>query len=99
MDNGPSVFFLLGSVVAGQSVFVDRADGVRAEFIIDSVQEYSKDNFPTELVYGLKSYAGLALITCGGDFNLETGEYDSNIVVIGHLKKVLGSDALTAQDV
>ncbi len=85
-ENGPSIFFSLGSVQAGQSVFVDRADGIRAEFIIDSVEEYTKDKFPTELVYGLKNYAGLALITCGGDFNAESGEYDSNIVVLGHLK-------------
>jgi hypothetical protein len=48
---------------------------------VTSVQEYLKDHFPTEDVYGPVPDAELRLITCGGAYDYTTHHYLSNIVV------------------
>ena len=78
---GPGVFFRLGALRPGEQIEVTRADGTVARFRIDAVDQYSKDKFPTDQVYGPVSYAGLRLITCGGQFDYQTHHYRSNIVV------------------
>lgn len=84
--NGPSVFFSLGALRAGDQVLVDRADGSRAAFTINSVQEYAKSRFPTVQVYkGDPDQAGLRLITCGGPFDSTARSYLDNIVVYATL--------------
>jgi sortase (surface protein transpeptidase) len=83
IDNyaGPGVFFRLNTLTVGDKVYVKRADGTTVEFRVTSVQEYLKDHFPTEAVYGPTPDAELRLITCGGTFDPATGHYLSNIVV------------------
>jgi hypothetical protein len=87
--NGPSVFFRLGELRPGDRVSVTRADDSVATFIVDKVHRYSKDDFPTGLVYGDIDHAGLRIITCGGAFDDSTGHYLDNIVVFASLA---GSD-------
>jgi hypothetical protein len=82
---GPGVFFRLGALVPGNQVDVTRADGTLAIFRVDAVDEYSKDRFPAQQVYGPVSYAGLRVITCGGSFDYQTRHYLSNIVVYATL--------------
>ncbi len=79
--NGPGVFFRLDELRRGDEVYVRRADGTMVEFRVTAVQEYLKDKFPTEAVYGPTPDAELRLITCGGAFDYATGHYLSNIVV------------------
>lgn len=83
--DGPSVFFKLGAVRVGAQVKVDRADGSVAVFAVTGVRRFSKDNFPTKLVYGDSRQAGLRIITCGGPFDKSTGHYKDNIVVFAQL--------------
>ena len=75
------VFFRLNTLKAGDDVFVKRADGTTVEFRVTKVQQYLKDKFPTQNVYGPTPDAELRLITCGGIFDDATGHYLSNIVV------------------
>jgi hypothetical protein len=82
---GPSVFFNLGDLRPGDEVLVTRADGVVAVFTVDGVRRYSKDRFPTLLVYGDTDHAALRLITCGGPFDNAAGQYVDNIVVFASL--------------
>jgi len=79
--NGPGVFVRLDELKAGNDVFVRRSDGTTAEFRVTGVQEYLKDKFPTQAVYGPTPDAELRLITCGGAFDAATHHYLSNIVV------------------
>ncbi len=79
--SGPGVFFRLDELRRGNQVYVRRADGSMAEFRVTTVQEYLKDKFPTEAVYGPTPDAELRLITCGGAFDYATRHYLSNIVV------------------
>lgn len=78
---GPGVFFRLRELRKGDSVYVKRADGTMVKFSVTAVQQYPKDQFPTEAVYGPTPDAELRLITCGGTFDSTTGHYLSNIVV------------------
>ena len=82
---GPSVFFRLGELEPGDRVLVERADGSTARFTIDKVRRYSKDDFPTDLVYGDIDHAGLRILTCGGAFDESTGHYLDNVVVFASL--------------
>ncbi|MDN6747776.1 MAG: class F sortase [Brevibacterium sp.] len=83
--DGPAVFFDLGGLQHGDTLVVTREDGSTAKFSIDDVTDYGKDAFPDFKVYGNTSEPEIRLITCGGDFNEQTGHYEDNIVVTGHL--------------
>jgi LPXTG-site transpeptidase (sortase) family protein len=79
--HGPGIFFRLPELKKGDDVYVKRSDGTTAEFRVTEVQEYPKDHFPTDTVYGPTPDAELRLITCGGTFDSVTGHYLSNIIV------------------
>jgi sortase (surface protein transpeptidase) len=82
---GLSVFYYLKDLAKGDQIGVTLSDGITANFVVDGLQKASKDNFPTQEVYGKIGYPGLRLITCGGVFDSATGHYDSNIIVYAHL--------------
>lgn len=84
-SEGPAVFYRLGALEAGDTVSVTREDGTEAEFTIDDVTDYGKDSFPDYRVYGNTDGPEIRLITCGGEFDDDTGHYEDNIVVTGHL--------------
>ena len=92
-EDGPSVFYRLGSLRPGDTVRVTRADRSVAVFAVDSVQRFHKSAFPTQLVYGNTNHAALRLITCGGPFDRDTGSYSDNIVVMA---KLVSGDAARA---
>lgn len=83
---GPGVFTRLRSLQPGAEVRVRRADGSLAVFEVRQVQEYSKRDFPTDVVYGGSDEPTLRLITCGGAFDRRTRSYRSNVVVFAALK-------------
>lgn len=82
---GLSVFYYLKDLAKGDQIGVTLADGITANFVVDGLQKASKDDFPTQQVYGKIGYPGLRLITCGGTFDSATGHYDANIIVYAHL--------------
>ncbi|WP_233517940.1 class F sortase [Geodermatophilus marinus] len=84
-EGEPGAFYGLRELVPGDTVVIDRADGTVATFRVDRVEKYPKDDFPTEGVYGDIDHAGLRLITCGGSFDEDTGEYLDNVIVFAHL--------------
>jgi hypothetical protein len=89
LRTGPAVFYDLGRVRPGDTVRVTRQDHLVTVFTVDSVAEYPKNNFPTQLVYGATDTAQLRLITCGGAFDRSARSYVDNIVVFAHLTNVL----------
>lgn len=80
-ETAPSVFHRLRDVVPGDVVLIDRADGSVVRFVVDRVEQYSKEDFPTSDVYGPTPDAQLRLITCGGAFDRDTGGYGDNLIV------------------
>jgi len=83
--SGPAVFYRIGELTAGDEIDVTRADGKVAVFTADTVARFPKADFPTDKVYGDLKFAGIRLITCGGDFDTSTGHYLDNTIVFGHL--------------
>ena len=82
---GPAIFYRLGTLRAGDTAMVTRADHTVAVFRVDSVEKYAKASFPTLQVFGDTDHAALRLITCGGTFNPSQQSYEDNIVVYAHL--------------
>jgi hypothetical protein len=84
-SDGPSVFFRLGALKPGDLVNITLASHQVAEFKITGVRLYSKERFPTRIIYGNTDYAALRLITCGGSFDEQSHHYSSNIVAFASL--------------
>jgi hypothetical protein len=83
----PGVFYRLRDLNRGDEITVLRGDGTAAVFAVTRVEQFPKDAFPTETVYGDIDHAGLRLITCGGSFDPGERSYDDNIVVFGELDR------------
>ena len=86
---GPGVFFELRTLASGDRVYVGLSDRVTAEFTVNAVVMYSKQQFPAQRVYGSHGASALQLVTCGGVFDHQTGSYLSNIVVYTSLTAVI----------
>ncbi|MGF0117297.1 class F sortase [Promicromonospora sp. Marseille-Q5078] len=82
--NGESVFYHLSELEPGEKVHVDRKDGSTVTFVVDRVEAYDKDEFPTRTVYANTEGPELRLITCGGAWNPDIGHYEDNTVVYAH---------------
>ncbi|WP_026531496.1 class F sortase [Arthrobacter sp. H41] len=83
-DGGPGVFADLRKLKAGDTIDVLREDGTIATFTVDRGEQYAKDEFPTQKVYGNTEGSELRLITCDG-YDPDTGEFDDNYVVYAKL--------------
>ena len=77
---GPAAFTQVPQAEMGDEVIVTDADGVTHTFRVDHTVEVSKSDFPSQEVYGPTSEPSIALITCGGDFDSESG-YENNVIV------------------
>ncbi|MFG2208600.1 class F sortase [Streptomyces sp. NPDC048638] len=82
---GPAVFMLLGSLKKGSKIDITRTDGRVASFKVDSVETFSKSQFPNDQVYADTADAQLRVITCGGAYNKAAKDYEANVVVFAHL--------------
>lgn len=81
----PGVFSDLLDLSPGDEVTVEREDGTAGVFRVARVEQFPKDQFPTDVVYGDIDHAGLRLITCGGSFDRRAGHYRDNVVVFADL--------------
>jgi LPXTG-site transpeptidase (sortase) family protein len=83
--SGPAVFYQLRDLHEGDSVYIRQQDRHVLRFIVDSLQIYPKNVFPTLAVYGPTPEADLRLITCTGEFDWVHHNYLDNLVVSAHL--------------
>lgn len=79
--DGPAVFFELGNLAIGDPIHIDRADGTTISFVVERIEQHSKDNFPTNAVYGPTDDSVLRLVTCGGTFDRDARSYQDNVIV------------------
>jgi sortase (surface protein transpeptidase) len=78
---GPAVFFRLRQLRRGDEIKVARADGSSVRFVVQRIEQYPKDRFPTDEVYYPTLIPALRLVTCGGEFDATVGRYRSNVIV------------------
>jgi hypothetical protein len=83
--SGPAVFYRLRQLRPGDQITVVGAGGTTTRFVVDRLDQYPKDHFPTTRVYGATSGPALRLITCGGAFDARTRSYLNNLVVSASL--------------
>lgn len=83
--SGPAVFYRLRDLRPGAVALVRQRSGRTLTFVIDSVQVYPKNKFPSAAVYGPTALPELRLITCTGDFDWSAHSYVDNLVVTAHL--------------
>lgn len=84
-NGDPSVFFRLTELEPGDIVTVEQEDGEKVDFEITRLEQHAKDEFPTVAVYSNTESPELRLITCGGNFDADSGHFDDNIVVFAEL--------------
>ncbi|RDH77381.1 class F sortase [Mycolicibacterium moriokaense] len=84
----PGLFRDLYSLPPGSRVRVGRADGLTAVFQVDRVEQFDKDRFPSDLVYGSVDRPVLRMITCGGAFDSGRRSYRDNVVAFADLVRV-----------
>lgn len=82
---GPAVFHRLPGLEVGDTFSIEREDGSQPQFVVEKLEWYSQDDFPTKKVYGPIDHAGIRLITCAGDYDHGTLRYSHNLVVYGRL--------------
>jgi hypothetical protein len=86
-EQGPAVFYGLGSLKKGNRVEVLRKDQRTAVFEIYGIEVFEKDAFPGERVYNDKGIPEIRVITCGGGYSDRSG-YDGNVVVFARMVDV-----------
>ena len=79
--SGPGAFYRLDDVTRGDEIEVRRKDGTTVTFVAERTEQVSKDDFPTERVYGETRLPTLRLVTCGGSFDSGSGHYRDNLIV------------------
>jgi len=79
--HGVAVFQNLKNLKSGDIIEIIREDGSSVSFKVNSSQQFSQDDFPTDQVYGTLDYPGLRLITCSGAYSRLKGRYPDNLVV------------------
>jgi hypothetical protein len=82
---GPGVFWRLRDLVPEDRIVVRRADGSEVSFVVDRVEQWPKDRFPTDAVYREADGSELRVITCAGDFDPATRSYLDNLIVFAKL--------------
>jgi sortase (surface protein transpeptidase) len=79
------IFFRLRELRPGGQVLITRQDGITARFVVYQTEQVAKDDFPTDKVYGATARPELRLITCGGAFDRQSGNYRDNVIVFAVL--------------
>lgn len=82
---GPAVLYDLKDLTVGDSIFVERSDGITTRFIVETLDTLSQDTFPVEAVYENLDYAALRIITCAGTYLEQEMRYTHNLVVTARL--------------
>ena len=86
---GPAVFWDVRYLPEGDLITVVGEDGKNYEYAVQWTQSYMADQLTPEVIQkdivGDTDQETLTLITCGGDFNPDTGEYNQRWVVRANL--------------
>ena len=80
-DNSDGPFRNLYNLRIGATVLVQTAEGVELEYVVEASSLMKKVNLSVMDLIRDNSTQRLILVTCGGEFNPDARQYDSNIVL------------------
>jgi sortase (surface protein transpeptidase) len=83
--DGPAVLYGLDQLSVGDSIYVERSDGLVTRFVVETLDNKSQTDFPTEEVYENLDYAALKIITCSGTYLEDELRYTHNLIVTARL--------------
>lgn len=83
-DVGPSVFYNLKDLGAGDAIELAGDDGQVYAYAVDWDKLFDVLNAPIEEIVGTTPNESLTIITCGGEFDYATGHYLQRRVVRSH---------------
>jgi LPXTG-site transpeptidase (sortase) family protein len=79
---GPAVFFTLKQLQNGSEVLLTRADNKIISYRVSSVQTIPRENLPVDKIFSDQKKSKKAyIITCDGNFNFFTRQYDRRVLV------------------
>lgn len=81
----PGVFYNIDELSKGNTIHIFGDDGTELVFLVTEVDRYNADNFPMDKVFAPMNTAGVALITCGGDWDPVAHLFSDRIVVYATL--------------
>jgi hypothetical protein len=80
-ESGPGAFFRLGDLEPGDSIEVTGVDGETRTFEVVAREVHHKSEVPLQQYFARDGAPRLTLITCGGAFDRDSGQYRDNIVI------------------
>jgi hypothetical protein len=81
------VVYRLRGMRPGDQLTVTGADGSSVPFVVQRIEQYDKQRFPTDDVYYPTLTPTLRLVTCGGEFDATAGHYRSNVIVFATMQR------------
>jgi hypothetical protein len=82
--SGPGALHALSKVAEGDVIGVFHADGTVSDWRITEILTTPRDELPVAELFTGSGTPRLAVVTCGGWFNLLTRSYSHNTIVIAH---------------
>jgi hypothetical protein len=87
-DFGPAVFWTVADLPEGAEITVQGENGASYTYAVEWIKTYDVAGLTEEAmneIVGPPDYRALTLITCGGDFDYDRGEYLSRTVIRARL--------------
>jgi sortase (surface protein transpeptidase) len=81
---GLGPFAALSSLPKNAEIIVTTDTGVEHRYILESVQNFQKEQVPLDQVFDRTGAPRLVLITCGGQFDKKLRTYSDNVVAIAN---------------
>lgn len=82
LPQGIGPFVALKSLTPGTEVLVSTADGGQSRYQVSSVQNIGKTQLPLGELFDRAGSPRVVLVTCGGPWSDEIGNYTENVIVI-----------------
>lgn len=78
---GPAVFWPLKDLAPGAGIEIRYADGITLSYEVSAVNTFDAATAPIDEIVGPTAVDSLTLITCAGNFDRASGQYDKRLVV------------------
>ncbi|MFC5290142.1 class F sortase [Actinokineospora guangxiensis] len=80
-DQGLGVFARIGELAIDDTIRVSRSDGTEVGYRVIAREQWTKDRVPLTRLFARDGAPRLVLITCGGVFDRDAGNYQDNIAI------------------
>ena len=91
-DVGPAVFYSISTLQEDAEIRVSGDDNQTYVYLVQNVNLYDAANAPVGEIVGTTEEPSITLITCGGPFDYQTGEYLQRTVVRGIFDRIESND-------